>query len=124
MGVIDITDFSGNKIPGTVNHLFHSEVSYIHPSGWYGAWNILYVDDQFTNNANTGTNEAYILSNIRAGLERKIGKILISPFIGINNFFDESYNANVRINAFGKRFFEPGPDRNLYAGVSLRFDFR
>ena len=54
----------------------------------------------------------------------KIGKILISPFIGINNFFDESYNANVRINAFGKRFFEPGPDRNLYAGVNLRFDFR
>ena len=92
LGVIDITDFSGNKIPGTVNHLFHSEVSYIHPSGWYGAWNILYVDDQFTNNANTGTNEAYILSNIRAGLERKIGKILISPFIGINNFFDEIQN--------------------------------
>ena len=124
LGIVDITNFSGNKIPGTVDHLFHSEISYTHPSGWYSAWNILYVDDQFTNNANTGTNKAYILSNIRAGLERKIGKMLVSPFIGINNLFDESYNANVRINAFGKRFFEPGPDRNLYAGINLRFDFR
>ncbi|MGE4658565.1 MAG: TonB-dependent receptor, partial [Gammaproteobacteria bacterium] len=124
MGVIDISDFSGNKIPGTVEHLFHGEISYTHPSGWYSTWSVLYVDDQFTNNANTGTSDAYILSNLRAGFERNVGGVKVAPFIGINNLFDESYNANVRINAFGKRFFEPGPDRNIYAGVSLRFNFR
>ena len=124
MGVIDISDFSGNKIPGTVEHLFHGEISYTHPSGWYSTWSVLYVDDQFTNNANTGTSDAYILSNLRAGFERDVGGVKVAPFIGINNLFDESYNANVRINAFGKRFFEPGPDRNIYAGVSLRFNFR
>ena len=45
----------------------------------------------------------------------------ISPFVGINNLFDETYSDNLRINAFGGRFFEPAPDRNIYAGVTLRF---
>ncbi len=48
--------------------------------------------------------------------------MIFSPFVGINNLFDETYNANLRINAFGGRFYEPGPDRNFYAGVTIRFD--
>ena len=56
------------------------------------------------------------------GKDLESGSMQISPFIGINNLFDESYNSNVRINAFGGRFYEPAPDRNFYAGVTLRFN--
>jgi iron complex outermembrane recepter protein len=41
----------------------------------------------------------------------------------VNNLFDERYPGNVRINAFGGRYFEPAPDRNLYAGVAAEYRF-
>ena len=81
-----------------------------------------HIGEQFANNANSATNDSYTLSNLRFGWDRRSESMLISPFVGINNLFDETYNANVRINAFGGRFYEPGPDRNIYAGVTLRFD--
>jgi iron complex outermembrane receptor protein len=37
------------------------------------------------------------------------------------NLFNESYNSNIRINAFGGRYFEPAPERNIYAGLVIRF---
>jgi iron complex outermembrane receptor protein len=42
----------------------------------------------------------------------------------VTNVFDEEYTANVRLNAFGGRYFEPAPGRNGYAGVSLNYRFR
>ena len=117
-------DFSGNTLPGTAENVLFGEAIYSHPSGWFGALDALYVDEQFTNNANTAINDAYSIANLRFGFEGTIGSIVLSPFIGLNNLFDESYNANVRINAFGGRYFEPGPERNAYAGVSVRFNLR
>ena len=32
-----------------------------------------------------------------------------------------SYNNNIRINAFGDRFYEPAPTRNFYAGLVVTF---
>mgnify|MGYP001162371943 CR=1 FL=1 len=115
------SDFAGNTIPGTVEQLLFSEISYIHPSGWYGALDILHIGEQFANNANTVEVDAYTVANIRIGLERAIGSTIIAPFFGINNLTNEDYNTDIRINAFGNRYFEPAPDRNVFAGVTLRF---
>ncbi len=56
------------------------------------------------------------------GYELTRGDWILRPYLGINNIFDESYNSNVRVNAFGGRHFEPAPNRNLYAGVVVRFE--
>jgi iron complex outermembrane receptor protein len=116
--------FAGNAIPGTPEHVLFGEVTYEDPRGWFGAFDVIMIDDQFANNANSVISDSYTLSNLRFGFERELNGMTVAPFIGINNVFDETYSANVRINAFGGRFFEPGPDRNLYAGVNLSFDFR
>jgi iron complex outermembrane receptor protein len=42
---------------------------------------------------------------------------LFRTYAGINNLFDESYNNNIRINAFGGRYFEPATGRNVYVGI-------
>jgi iron complex outermembrane recepter protein len=118
------TDFSGNAMPGAPKNQLFAELSYTHPRGWYAALDALYIDEQFTNNANSVINPSYTVANLRVGFERDIGQLTISPFIGINNLLDEAYNANVRLNAFGGRYFEAGPDRNSYGGVSIRHRFR
>jgi iron complex outermembrane receptor protein len=114
-------DFSGNTIPGTVEHLLFGEISYTHPSGWFGAFDLMYVGEQFANNSNSVRVDPYTVANLRMGLERTVGSTLFSPFIGINNLFNESYNNNIRLNAYGSRYFEPAPELNIYAGVSVTF---
>ena len=43
------------------------------------------------------------------------------PFVGIDNVFNERYNSSAITNAFGRRYYEPSPDREIYAGFTLRF---
>jgi iron complex outermembrane receptor protein len=117
-------DFGGNALPGIPENLFFGELRYTRPSGWFAAVDVQYVGYQYADNANTVRNDAYALANLRAGFSRDSGPFTIAPFLGLNNMFDRTYNGNVRINAFGGRFFEPAPGRNLYAGVSLRRRFR
>ena len=119
--------FSGNTIPGIPEQFLFGEVTYTHPSGIFGTLDVRYVGDIFANNGNTVSVDSYTLGNLRVGLELAIGPFVASPFIGINNLFDERYNSDIRINAFGppglERYYEPAPDRNIYAGVELRYDF-
>ena len=117
-------DYSGNRIPGTVEQLMFAELSYRHPAGWFGALDALHVGDQFANNANSVADGAYTLSNLRLGFDANRGGATFSPFVGVNNLFDQSYNSNIRLNAFGRRYYEPGPGRNIYAGVAVNFDLR
>jgi len=116
-------NFSGNTIPGVPDNLFHSELSYYHQSGFYSAVDLLYVGSFFANNANTVETEAYVVSNIRDGYKVETGNWEISPFIGINNMFNEEYNQNIRLNANFGRFFEPAPKINAYGGITVSFNF-
>jgi len=114
-------DFAGNHLPGIPDHSVFAEIGYNHASGFYGVIDAQYVGELFANNANTETIDSYTLTSLRIGLDKSIGSFELGPFVGIQNLFDEPYTANVRINAFGGRFFEPGPGRNAYAGISVRY---
>lgn len=114
-------DYAGNRIPGTTDDIVFGELAYEHPNGWYGALEAIHIGDQYANNANSAFVDGYTLANLRFGYERETDSLVIAPFAGINNLFDEDYMANVRINAFGGRFYERGPDRHVYAGVTFSF---
>ena len=62
-----------------------------------------------------------VFANLRTGYKRTFGDMEIMPYLGINNLFDEEYVGNVRINAFGRRYYEPAPEFNLYAGINIRY---
>jgi len=95
----------------------------VHDSGFFAAVDVLYTDELFADNANAAKVPGATVANLRFGLEKTFGQLEIEPFVGISNVFDADYTANVRINAFGSRYFEPGPDRNVYGGVSVRFRY-
>jgi iron complex outermembrane receptor protein len=114
--------WEGNELPGLPQNQFYTELAYTHDSGLYLIWDLLYVDKFFANNANTTTNSSSTVANIRAGYKTQLGNWLISPYIGLHNMFDESYNANVRINGFGGRLLEPAPDLNAYGGLTFRYN--
>ncbi len=116
-------DFSGNVIPGTSKNLFYAELNYEDPHGWFGSIDSLYTGKQYANDANTNSSPASTITDLRFGYKGEAGSLLITPFFSINNLFDKSYYANVRLNAFGGRYFEPGPGRNLFAGVTVNYRY-
>lgn len=116
-----VDNCAGNELPGLPRHNFYTELSYTHPSGFFSGIDFQYVSDMFVDNANTERNQAYGVANLRAGYKQTLGDMELTPYLGINNLFDEEYVGNVRINAFGRRYYEPAPELNLYAGVNVRY---
>jgi iron complex outermembrane receptor protein len=115
-------DYSGNVIPGIPEDLLFAEIVYQVPDGLYAAFDVMLVGEQYAENANNVLVDSYTVGNLRFGYEFSTPSMRISPFLGIGNVFDERYPSDVRINAaFGGRYFDPAPERNVYAGVSVRF---
>lgn len=115
--------FDGNVIPGVPKHTAYGELTYRHPSGLFAGVDVQFADDLYADNANSVSSDAYTVANVRTGWTRHVEGWEITAFGGVNNMFDELYNSNVRINAFGGRYFEPAPDRNYYGGIQVRYNF-
>jgi iron complex outermembrane receptor protein len=114
-------DFGGKRLPGLPEHFAYLGLSYATGNGISATFETLFSGNLYADNANTVSTDSYTVSNIRLAYEWLHDKWMIRPYIGINNIFDELYNSNVRINAFGGRYYEPAPDRNIYAGFVVNF---
>ncbi|MEQ8426698.1 MAG: TonB-dependent receptor [Gammaproteobacteria bacterium] len=116
-----VANCEGNELPGLPQHNFYTELSYTHPSGFFSSIDYQYVSNFYVDNENTEQTRPYGVSNLRLGYLATVDGIEITPYLGINNLFDEEYIGNVRINAFGGRYYEPAPELNIYAGLSVRY---
>lgn len=116
-------DFANNELPGLPQNQVHLELSYQNPNGIFATLETLYIDEFALNNANSVYSESSTVSDFRAGYLLGIEQWSLEPFLGISNVFNESYLSNARINAFGSRYYEVGPDRNVYAGITIRNSF-
>jgi len=117
-------DRSGNAIPGTPENMLFAEFAYRAPRGWFIAADALFVDEQFGDSANTVVVSDYTLANLRMGYDIELDSLILSPFIGATNLSDDAYTANARINAAANRYFEPGPGRTGYGGITVNWKFR
>lgn len=114
-------DFSGNELPGLPERFGYIALTYENDRGFDARLESSYSGSLFANNANDVEVDSFTVTSLRLGYEVSTESWLLRPFLGINNLFDERYNSNIRINAFGARYFEPAPERNAYAGVTVRF---
>lgn len=114
-------DFDGNRLPGVPEHFGNIRIDYRHPSGFSLIWNTRLVGALQADDANSTEIGGYGFSDLRFNWERELGDWTLETFAGVNNVFDKAYSANIRINAFGGRFYEPAPDRNVYGGLRLRY---
>ena len=115
-------DFSGSTLPGLPELFGYLGLKYETEGGFRAVFDTSYSGSLYANNANSVKVPSYVVSGLRASYEIQNGKWLFRPYVGINNIFDEGYNSNIRINAFGGRYYEPAPERNFYAGIVVRFE--
>jgi iron complex outermembrane receptor protein len=59
--------------------------------------------------------------DLRLAWSGTIGGQRVSPFIGVNNVFDERYVGSITLNGNGGRVREAAPLRNLYAGFDVQW---
>ncbi|EAY30056.1 TonB-dependent receptor family protein [Microscilla marina] len=119
--VADGQNYAGKVLPGIPQHMGHLGARYIYPNGSYIAVSARFNGRIFANNDNSVVDPGYQLVNLRAGWKKSWKNWAIEPFAGVNNLLNMRYTSNLRINAFGKRFYEPGATINFYGGVRVRF---
>ena len=112
-------DFSGSKLPGLPESFAYFGIRFENENGLNMNFNLNYSGDLFANNANTVKVQAYTVSNFRLSYNINKGDWKILPYLGVNNIFDTEFSSNIRINAFGSRYYEPAPERNSYLGITF-----
>jgi len=115
-------DFSGNRLPGVPRHRGFGALDWTGPSGYYAGADLRAADEVIADNANTAASLDYVVVDIHLGRNFSTGRLDWNLSSGVGNLFDERYIDNVRVNAFGGRFFEPASGRAFH--LQLRADWR
>jgi iron complex outermembrane receptor protein len=122
--VLDGTDFAGNPEPGAPPHQVFAGVTHRAPFGLTSIAQVRWQDAYSVRNDNTASNWAHTVVDLRFALDRRWGDSDFRPFLGIDNLFDERYNAWTIVNGFGGRYYDPSPGREVYGGVTIGFGVR
>ena len=113
-------DFSGNRVPGVAPHRVTGAVTWT-GGGASAAVEGRWVDAIPTNDANDAEARAYAVLGVRAATPPlRLAGARVELFGGLDNALDTEYVASVVVNAFGARYYEPGPGRAAYLGVRVR----
>ncbi|MAH80120.1 MAG: hypothetical protein CMP39_00330 [Rickettsiales bacterium] len=115
--------FSGNYIPGIPKLTIGVELIAEHNTGLFLSLDYNQANNIYLDNANDHNVNEMNISNLRLGYKINQKKINGTCFVGIRNLTNETYFDNLRINAFGNRFYEVSPARNLYAGLNITRTF-
>lgn len=112
--------FDGNRAPVTPRNQLFGEVRYRLSEGRFAGIEGLWVDRLYADDANDVEVSSHQVFNARVGTESRMGPWNVQTFVALNNMFGEQYFSNVRQNARFGNHFEPAPERNVFAGVTIR----
>ena len=118
---INDSQLKGKKIPGIPNQLFDLSALFKFQKELNLKVDYQFVGKRFADNLNLTEVESHSLLSFKISKPFYVKRIKLNSFIGVNNILKEKYFDNIRLNAFGKRYYEPAPDRNLYLGADISF---
>ena len=122
-----------NQLPGIPQYWATARLEYfgadLIESKWSGlpitgALQIRYLGELYANDRNEVSVPSYFVLDLNAGYSFQLGAAAnqrnLTLFGGVNNLFNTDFFDNIRINAFGSRFYEAAPGVNFYAGLRLK----
>ena len=114
--------FDGNRVPGLAPHRLEGALR-IGGAVWFAEIRVETRGEVPANDANDAAAAGFTLADLRFGAKGvRAGGLRLSPFAAVTNLTDARYASSVVVNAFGGRYFEPGPDRGGYVGLSLTWE--
>ena len=114
-------DASSNKLPGLPDWTAFIDARYQFQQGYFAGLAGQHIGNRYADDANTVEVASQTVTNLRLG--RKLSNMQYDTqlVIGIENLFDTEYLDNLRINARNGRYYEPGAERRVYAGIEINW---
>ena len=108
------------QLPGVPKSNFSFEWIY-NKDTFYAKFDMKYAHSLFADNMNQFKVPSFFLSNLALKNTYRIKDLQITAELQIRNLFDEKYYDNIRLNAFGNRFYEPASLRSYMFSISANF---
>ena len=118
---VDGQNLEGNTLPGIPRHFGNLALRYGGSAGLYVFTDIKIVGKLYANDNNMTEVPGYTLIHPRAGWTQYFNETTLDIHVGLRNVTNVDYFDNIRINAFGGRFYEPAPGTHFFVGAELVF---
>ena len=112
-------NLKGNFLPGIPRRFGNFEIKYKNSKKFSVIYSRNYRGNLFANDNNTEHISSFWRDDINFSFPVKVGKNDFDFFLGCNNIFDKLYSDNIRINAFGNRYYEAAPGRIFFTGIKI-----
>jgi iron complex outermembrane receptor protein len=116
--ILDGDDLSENLIPGIPSQMLDLELLFKLSRKRTLILTNRLTGERYADNLNETLVSSYNIFNVK--YSKEIFKQSMFS-LGVINLFNEDFYDNIRINAFGKRYYEPAPKRNFYFGINFSF---
>jgi iron complex outermembrane receptor protein len=110
---------AGARIPGVPEQLFFAGLRYGLETGWNATLEANAASNVAVNDQNTQFAPGYGILGASVGYVFDWSDAKVSTFLRIDNLFDRNYVGSVIVNESNGRYYEPAPDRTLFAGVQV-----
>jgi iron complex outermembrane receptor protein len=119
---VNNNDYSGNELTGVPSQVSLTGLDVFLSGRFYLNGTFNYTSRLPLTDANDVYADDYRLWQGKAGWRHRWKPSLVTDlFLGIDNAGDELYSLGNDINAFGRRYYNPAPKRNYFAGLRVSF---
>ncbi len=119
-----VTVATGNRLPGVPRLAASLELDWQPMRGLTLSAEALHRGQREVSDRNDArAAPAYTLLNLAVATEQQRGAWSLRQMLRVDNVLDRTYVSSVIVGQAQARFYEPGPTRSWYAGVSLDYAF-
>jgi iron complex outermembrane receptor protein len=116
---VDTAQYAGNRIPGIPGQTLQLSAALPTAIGrLVGELNA--ANRMFVNDANSESSPGFAIFNLRLVSALSMHRSGAELTVGAQNLFDTPYVSSVSVNAAAGKFYEPGSERSVYVGLTLR----
>ena len=117
----DGSRYDGNQLPGIPDKFGQWSITYQPKEKWTLRYIRTFRGDVFAEDSNQTMLNAFWRDDLNLGFPFKLNKYEFIFQLGANNLFNKRYSDNIRINAFGGRFYEAAPEREFFFRLDYNF---
>ncbi|MFP4610430.1 MAG: TonB-dependent receptor family protein [Thiohalophilus sp.] len=110
---------SDNHLPGLPQWSAFLDAEYDLRDGWFAGLSAQHIGNRYADDANREKVDSQTVTDLRLGRELRGAQHDLRLVLGIENLFDVEHLGNLRINASNDRYYEPGAERRVYAGLEI-----
>jgi len=114
-------DESSNDLPGLPDWSAFFDARYQFQQGYFAGLSAQYIGSRYADDDNTVKVAPQTVTDLRLGRKLSNMRYNTQLVVGIENLFDTEYLGNLRINARNGRYYEPGAERRVYAGIEINW---